>query len=148
MYKFENCEHLDEVECWKSKGNRKLSLECKKNCGKALKCGHPCRLRCSDNCEGTPCESCAKIERKKAKMQSELQAKAVEEKQKELEVEIQKLQQEANEGILKLEMLPHGDTAEAYFLVHSGTIEIAMISFDCTYKKLGHLPSLLLFYES
>ena len=61
-------------------------------------------------------------------MQSELQAKAVEEKQKELEVEIQKLQEKANEGILKLEMLPHGDTAEAYFLVHSGTIEIAMIS--------------------
>ncbi|KAG0627986.1 hypothetical protein M758_2G241900 [Ceratodon purpureus] len=115
-HKFETCKHSAQVKCREIKGNRKLSLACKVDCGKTLQCGHPCALRCSDNCEGTPCHFCAKIEKEKERLQRELIARAIEVKQKELELEIQKLQEKANWGILVHEIHPHGDKAEAFFL--------------------------------
>ena len=124
-HKFDQCGHTALVECWEIKGNRKLSLPCKTICGKKLKCGHNCSLFCSDNCEGVPCKSCEVIEIEKEKMRRRLEAKAIEEKQKELKVEIQKLQEKGDEGILVHECHPHGDTAEAFFLVRPATIAIA-----------------------
>lgn len=128
MHAFDNCGHIESVECWKVRGNRKLSQACTAHCGKELKCGHVCKLRCSDSCEGTPCESCAEIEREKERIRRQLYVKAVEDKQKEVQLEIQKLQEKGNEGILVHKMDRHGDTAEAYFLVRSVIrIEVAII---------------------
>ena len=85
---FEKCEHPTKKQCsqpinWICHKKVPVTLSCKheniKDCGvpdeevkctmeciRPRKCGHPCKARCSDNCELFDCQDCLKIFRSKA----------------------------------------------------------------------------------
>jgi len=122
MRKFDNCEHIEKLDCWKVKPIGELpDLACRKDCERMLKCGHMCRLRCSENCEGTPCKVCEELEERKAQ---QIEAKAKEDKLKELEIELQALEAKGYAGFLVKEVHPSGDSAEDFYLVRSVTTEM------------------------
>ena len=116
-YRFEECGHLSTQECGIINGRGKRSVRCQFLCGKELQCGHPCSLRCSDDCSGTPCPSCLKIEQEKQRIQKLNHLKTIESKQKELAEEIQRLKDMGDQGIVLRELHPHDDTAKDYYMV-------------------------------
>ena len=75
-------------------------------CPKKLDCGHPCTLKCYQNCTANPCSICVKIEKEKAAKEKLREAEELKLKLKELENEIErlKLQDDAGEtSIIELD---------------------------------------------
>lgn len=116
-HKFTRCEHSAEKECWQLTGFRKLHLKCRVVCGKELKCGHMCKLHCSENCDSAPCEDCEKIEKVKEKIKLQIRIPAIANKRKELDEEISKLKEKGNEWIVIKQVHPDDDTSQSYFMV-------------------------------
>ncbi|KAG0617383.1 hypothetical protein M758_5G185900 [Ceratodon purpureus] len=116
MHEFVICKHITEMECWQVKGSRKASLKCRVICGKELKCGHLCKLQCSEDCASVPCKDCQEIEKEKERIKLQILIKAIDSKRKELDAEIQKLKEKGDEGIVVKQVHPDDDTALSYFM--------------------------------
>jgi hypothetical protein len=118
IHTFTDCQHSTEKECGEVSGSRKRRLKCQVVCGKELdKCGHMCKLHCSETCGSAPCEDCLELEKEKEKIRKQILLKAIDSKRKELDEEITKLKGKGNEGIVVKQVYPDDETTQSYFMV-------------------------------
>lgn len=116
IFTFEGCGHTTQCECWKTW--KTGSLKCQFVCGRFLPgCGHACTLLCSEDCAGAPCKACLIIQEEKAKIQRQLRRELIERKREELAMDIKRLQDLGDEGILVTEVHPDDETAKDFYMV-------------------------------
>lgn len=117
-YTFEACQHTEVLKCWRV--IKKIGLNCMQVCPKKLECGHPCTLKCYQNCKANPCSICLKIEKEKVAKEKLREQEELKLKLKELENEIERLKNAKEETSLK-ELDSEGETAAEYFQIRDRT---------------------------
>ncbi|KAH9330190.1 hypothetical protein KI387_002298 [Taxus chinensis] len=119
-YTFDACRHTDVLKCWRV--TKKEGLFCMHACPKELECGHPCTLKCYEDCKANPCGICIQIKKEIAAKEKQREGREIELKKEELEKEISKLKsQDVTVELSILELDSETDTAAEYLQVRDRT---------------------------